>query len=296
MTRTDEQPTKPKRIWLWALIAGWIAAILATLGSVGAYIGAPAPDGTPEGASALVAYMLGFCAAAAVLAAVITWAIFAMTVFLRRGSIAKALIVLAVMIPAAFAVATPISFIAMLGHSAQRDEDIDRWNRETAQRLQLLAQTLDRQVTENGDVSLDHLQRPSDVDEILERNRRILALYEAYKLQLEQDLTAARQRVTGLNLTDREQHALLEQSEQRAFANLREAAGLNLEAARHRLNMTTLLHDEPTKWTIQDGRVAFYDRALMQNMQSLAREHDAIIARLNELQPTPSASTPPRPR
>lgn len=294
MTQTTVLPEKRKKIWHWGLIAGWIAAILAVLASVGAYVNAPAPDGTPQGGAALAGYIIGYCAAAAVLAAVITWAIFAMTVFLRRGSIIKSLVVLAIMIPAAFAVAAPLSFLAMFGHFARRDEQIEHWNQEAAQRVRALAQTLDQQVAEAGDISLGHLQRQSDVDVRLARSQRVLALCETYNLRLEQELDAARERVADMDLTEPERQALLQQSEQHVFAGLREAAALNVEAAQHRVNMASLLRDESGKWTIQDGRVAFYDEALMLRMQSMAREHDAIIARLNELRPSAPVADPPR--
>lgn len=290
-----EPPTKPKRIWRWALFAGWIAAILAVLGSIGAYVHAPAPDGTPAGGSALAAYIVGICAASAVLASVIVWALFFFTVFFRRASIVKCLAVLTIMIAASFTVATPISFMAMLGHVSMRQEQIETWNRETAQRVRLLYQATERQVLDAGDLSL-RFQSKTEVAPALERHQRALGYYETYQADLERELSRARQQVASLDLTETEKEGLLAEIEPRVFASLRADAADNVVAARLRVEMATLLQTEMQNWTIQDGRVAFYDEALMHRMRATGAEHDAIIERITARHATSNGSAQPPPQ
>lgn len=287
-----EPPPKPKPIWRWALLAGWIAATVAVLGSIGAYVHAPTPDATSEGAAALAAYVVGVCAASAVLASVIVWAIFFFTMFFRRASIVKCLVVLAIMMAASFAVATPLSFMAMLGHASIRQEQIETWNRQTSERVRSLYQATERQVLEAGDLSL-HFQSKSEVRAVLERHQRVLGLYQAHEGQLDSELNRARRDLTDLDLTQPERRALLAEIEPRVFAGLRVNAADNVAAARLRVEMANLLQTELQGWTIQGGRVAFYDEALLRRMQTLGTVHDAIIARINARHPTPTGSAQP---
>src|SRR5262245_32179836 len=128
-----DTPKKP--IWIWALTACWIVAIVAAIGGLASYMRGPQPTGEPGRGVEVLAYTAGYCAALAFTAGTVVWALFAWIVFLRRTSIAKTLLVLPVMIGVAFCVATPARLLAMMGRVAERTDSINAWATAGAERL-----------------------------------------------------------------------------------------------------------------------------------------------------------------
>ncbi len=219
-----------------------------------------------------------------------------MAVFSRRATIAKSLLVLPILVGAAFILAAPVTFLAFFGHVQIRQEAIEHWNTQNADRVHAMHDALGREIDAAGDLSLAHLQRQADIDTILAHNQRVLALYEGYRRQIEDEFQRAEDLTRGMDLTDSERAALLEQFQQRAFNPLRAEADLNLDAARRRTAMVVLIQQHKDKWTIQGGQVAFYDDDLMQRVRAMAAEYDALVTRINAMRATPADSAPPPPQ
>ena len=274
-----DTPKKP--IWIWALAACWIVAIVAAIGALASYMSGPQPTGEPGRNVEILAYTAGYCVGIALTAGTVIWGLFAWLVFLKRASIAKTLLVLPIMFVVAFCVAAPVRLLAMTGRVAERTDDIDAWAAAGGDRLRQVSYDTDRQLSEVGDTTVASMRSAEDIDDLVARSQRAEAIYADHQRRVQDEFARARGEIAELRLTDEEAAALLAQFEERSFAPVTRFAEMNAEAARQRTAMMQLLQANRSKWVLHNGQVMFYDHALMTEMRARAEAHDLLAAEID---------------
>jgi hypothetical protein len=268
-TSDDERP-----IWLWVALASIVAAVWVFLHGVTTPVPEGARlDGTPGALGGAIGHALG----SAIVPAVIVWAAFFLLIF-RKRSAGKIMGALGMVILVASAVSVAPVFMA-----AERDA------RETPARNAILAsQARVRQLTQRLNSDVEALNLRGDQARGIEsrehvaawmgRLRQAEALFINYNAAIDLERDQIQAQLASLDLDDRrraEVDRLLEEfigpNSLLKRVNAARARGMAKSA-----EMLAVLHDNPTRWTLERQTPVFTDEAILRRYQTVMEELRAI--------------------